>query len=70
MLNKLSMTGFSMKPNSILSNVFNFGDRSKSSAAANVSSMFSDENISDTINIGTGPKKNRAEDLGRLDHLS
>lgn len=58
MLKRLAITGFSMKPNTILGDVFNYSNKSKSNFLNNVSSMFSEEN-QETM----GNKKNKSDDL-------
>lgn len=60
MLKKLAATGFSLKPNTILGNVFNYADRSKASMMVNMSVMFSDDN-QDSI----GFRKNKSDELSK-----
>lgn len=62
MLKKLSTTGFSLKPNSVLGNVFNYADRTKTTMMTNVTAMmmFSDEN-QDAI----GFKKNKSDEMSK-----
>lgn len=60
MLKKLAATGFSLKSNTILGNVFNYADRSKASVMVNMSVMFSDDN-QDSI----GFRKNKSDELSK-----
>ena len=57
MLKRLVQSGFSYKPNSILGDVFNYLEKTKSQALTNTSTLFVEE--SDIL------KKTKSDELGK-----